>query len=276
LPSNAVKNWVEDKMKMKTLIAAGAVASMSLASAVNANVIDLAFIMDESGSVGSSNYGAAMDSLASALESSLANSPTDTYNVTVISFAASASVVASATIAPNTSSANIKTVLGDGIRGDAHTGGLTCYSCAFGLLSDSSGDFGIINMMTDGDPTAGDTSTSGLLADVADLRDNGNWDSLSFEAVGTGASDSLLQALAFDTAGTGPQLALTDPNDITDPLNESFVLAVSDFGTAYDAAISTKVQRIVDPGPAPIPLPAAAWMLLAGIGALFGLRRRAA
>ncbi|WP_135504605.1 VWA domain-containing protein [Roseovarius aestuariivivens] len=257
----------------KHITKATAIASIMALSAVGANAatFDLAFLMDESGSVASSDYTAAMDSLADALEASLANNP-DTYNVKVISFSSGAAVVASASIGPNSSSADIKTALGDDIRDDAYSSGNTCYSCAFGLLGSSTGSAGIINMMTDGEPTSGTTSLSGLQTILNGVRGDG-WDSLSFEAVenfGGAPNSNFLSELAFDTAGTGLQPIIQDENLITNPLSNAFVLEVSGFGSAYDQAISKKVQRIANP----IPLPAGLPLVLTGLGFFGALRLR--
>lgn len=261
-------------MKLYHLAAAALASASLLSSPANAAVYDLAFIMDESGSVASSDYSAAMTSLADALDGALANNPSDTYNVRVISFSDSASVVASASIGPMTSAATIQTALTNDIRTEGtsgYSGGLTCYSCAFGAVGNSNGDAGIINMMTDGAPTTGQTDPTALAGIRDNLRTVNGWDSMSFEAVGAGANTGLLSDLAFDTAGTGPQPVFSDPNMITDPLNASFVLEVSAFGTAYDAAISAKVQRIVTPQ---IPLPAGLPLILSALGALGALRLR--
>ena len=54
----------------------------------------------------------------------------------------------------------------------------------------------------------------------------------------------------------------------------SFATLVSDF-SAFPGAIDAKILReIKPPGPAPVPLPAAGWLLIAGLGGLAALRRR--
>lgn len=269
-------------MKFKKTLTAVVAALGLLSGAASAATFDLAFIMDRSGSVGSTNFNNAMDSLANALESSLVDPAVlDTYNVTIVTFASTATTEVTYTVTPGTTLATLQANLTDDIRNASYTGGRTCYECALAELGASTGDGGgIINMMTDGDPNAviGDSNTTIATAQAAAIAERNalqgdGWDSLSFEAIGLDAAgEGRLVDLAFDTAGTGGQPVLMDPNLITDPLNSSFVLRVSGFGQAYDSAISAKVQRIVRPDPDPVPLPAGLPLILAGLGALGGLR----
>ena len=269
----------------KTSMAAAAFAAASLTGGIaNAAIFDLAFIMDESGSVGSSNYTSAMDSLADALEASLTSDvlAQDQYNITVISFSDGTTVDVSSTLVSNTT--DLAGVTSD-IRAATHSGGFTDYELAFDTLlaqtnALTNGAAGsIINMMTDGVPCLSGNCPVDPTTGIEGARDDlvtAGWDSLSFEAV-TGAPDTdFLASLAFDTTGVGTTNVIDDPADISDPLNETFVLKVSSFGDDYDAAIASKVARIVEPDPIPVP---AALPLLAGGLALFGFvgrRRRAA
>jgi hypothetical protein len=267
----------ERDMKFRKLLA-GAVAALSISAYTNpaqSTIVDLAFIMDMSGSVASSDYLNAMDALADALEASIpTNDPNNRYSITVISFDDQARLDRAPVLVEDAT--DLATVT-SAIRTATYRGGATCYSCAFNLLSSTVttfNDFSIINMMTDGEPNTGISSQAGLLGITTGLRTAG-WDSLSFEAVeefGTPPDSNLLSAIAFDTAGIGGQPIFNDPNQITDPLNAAFVLEVSGFGTAYAQAISTKVQRIVDPNV--VPLPAGLPLLLAGIGAFVLVRSR--
>ena len=257
--------------------AAAAVLSFGVVTTdADARTFDLAFIMDESGSVGSTNYIAAMDSLADALETHIdaAVLADDIYNITVVSFADGANVLVSQTV---DSLADLAIVTA-AIRADLHTGGTTNFEAAFdallgvGTALTAGADASIINMMTDGVPCCGTSvSQAGITGARNDLIGAG-WDSLSFEAVGSGPDSTYLAGLGFDSAGTvGGLDIISDPNDIGNILTDPFVLEVSGFGTAYDTAIDVKVQSIVAPVPIPATLP-----LLAGGFALLGFvgRRR--
>lgn len=261
-------------MSSRFLATTAIAAAFAVSSANAATEVNIAFIMDESGSVESDNYVAAMQSLSTAIGSIPRNDPNVTYTIGVISFSTAARTVVAPTVLTDATIGGIQS----NITGDTFNDGTTCYSCAFSeVVSDwgtlDTGDISIINMMTDGEPTAGDTTAAGLLADVTGLRDTNNWDALSFEAVenfGSAPDSTFLANLAFDTGGFGGSIINT-PAAITDPLNDAFVLEVTGFGTAYDAAINSKIQRIVDPDP--VPLPAGLPLLIAGLGA-FGVIAR--
>ncbi|MGP6087725.1 DUF1194 domain-containing protein [Antarctobacter jejuensis] len=267
-------------------MAAAVVASAGvMTGAASAATYDLAFIMDFSGSISDSEYESAMDSLASALSSSIPTSGPDVYTISVVSFSSTATDPANVIVDEVVvdSAADLAAVVSAIDTAPTATDGRTCYECAFDLLgsiASASGDFSIINMMTDGDPNAiiGDAFASVATAQAAaitarDALKTAGWDSLSFEAVDLDlAAEGRLSDLAFDTAGMGAQPIFGDPSLISDPLNASFVLSVSDFGTAYDDAISAKVQKIVTPDP--IPLPAGLPLIALGLGALGALRLR--
>ncbi|MEX0281402.1 MAG: vWA domain-containing protein [Arenibacterium sp.] len=256
-----------------TLTAAAFAASSFFGSIAHAANIDLSFIMDASGSVGSTNFNDAMDSLADALAASIPVGGADTYRIGVVTFSNTAKLTTLKTI---NSQADLDMVVAD-IRAETFIGSTTNYKAAFDLTRTSFGALGdssIVNMMTDGEPCCLSTSNSDAVSARNDLKAAG-WDSLSFESVTSGADNAFLSRLAFDTGGDGGTI-IDDPADISDPLNDAFVLKVSGFGDAYDQAISTKVQKIVTPDPIPVP---AALPLLAGGLALFGFvgrRRRAA
>lgn len=270
---------------MKTSSAALAlVLGLSMGSAQAATeTIDLAFILDSSGSVGSSNFTDAKNALATALSN---NVPAPTaereYRITVVNFSTTATKVVDSVVWNDD---NDDTILSS-ISGMTFSNGFTCYSCAMDLLGEIDG-IGIVNMMTDGNPNRPTIPNNGI-SDEQDARNAANaardamrargWDSLSFEAVEPPGSTAIdidyLKSLGFDTGGIGvPEIA--GPGDILDPLNSSFVLKILDFGESYEAAVAKKIQKIDDPTPA-VPVPAALPLMAAGLG-MFGvvrLRRR--
>lgn len=274
--------FLEVKMIKRTLSASIFALSALTGGASQAAVYDLAFIMDESGSVGSGNYTAAMNSLASALSTSLTQAVLDVnqYNITVISFSANSDVVVNSTLVSNTTqlagvTAAINTISYDGSTTNYADAFNTLANLANALTVGSAGS--IINMMTDGEPNpnSGSNSDANILAAALNLRSLG-WDSLSFEAVTSSPDTNFLKTLAFDTSGVGTNNVISDASLINDPLNETFVLKVQNFGSDYDSAIAAKVAKIVDPDPIdPVPVPAALPLLAGGL-ALFGFvgRRR--
>lgn len=259
---------------IKRTLAAGAFAIAAMTGgASQAAVIDLGFIMDRSDSVSEANFGAAMDALADALESGLASTigTADTYVVSVVVFNNTASDVVNRAVI---NSAGALSTMAATVRNFSNTtSGSTNYQAAFDQLRNNYADgelgaFSLVNMMTDGNPNAGN-SVAGR-----DALRNAGWDSLSFEAVdefGFGPDTATLAALGFDTGGLGADI-IGDSSLITDPLNSAFVLELDNFGLDYTNAINRKVQTIVNPDP--VPVPAALPLLVAGLGAFGFIRRR--
>ncbi len=260
---------------IKRTLSAGAIALASTFGTMsNAANIDLGFIMDSSGSVEEANFLDAMDSLADALEANIPVGTTDTYRITVITFSDSAKVTSSRTI----NAAQDLTDLANDIRNETFIDSSTNYQAAFDLLRTTVGavgDVSIANMMTDGEPCCSADANANAVTGRNDLKAAG-WNALSFESIqGTGGADNaFLSRLAFDQTGDGGMI-INDPMAINDPLKEAFVLEVSGFGSAYDAAISQKVQRIIDPDPV-IPLPAGMPLMIGGLAILGFVSRKKA
>lgn len=265
-------------MFRKALVAASVALISFGGTPSNAANYDLAFIMDASGSINSTEFNGAMDSLAAALLANIPTSGPDTYTIGVVTFAYSATAtVNKVTINNATDLQNVANAISNETR--AGLGSTTNYKAAFdaldGMFGATTADASLINMMTDGQPNdPGTTSNAKTQASLsaATLRSDG-WDSLSFESVGGGADNTYLAGLGWDTGGVGGLPIFNNANQITDPLNKSFVLAVSGFGSAYDTAIKTKVQKIITPT---VPVPASLPLLAAGLGlfGVFGRRRR--
>jgi len=231
------------------LVSVTAFGSMGGAHDVQAKTIDLGFMLDESGSVGSSNYNIAGDALAAALALiPFAGTTTDTYRIGVVSFSGGTTTLVSPTII---SSAAELLIVQNSIKNDAFSGGSTNMGGAldrivadFGTL----GDLSLLNMTTDGVPNSGTQA-----ATAATAAFNAGWDGLSFEAIGN-ISTALIQSIAFPA----PAILINDINNLPNPLTTGFVLTIDNFGN-YSDAITAKIQNIVDVAPnvSVVPLPAA-------------------
>lgn len=255
-------------------LAAAATLALTGGTANAATSVDLGFILDGSGSVGSTDFNAARNALAAAIQANVpTNDPDFTYTVGVSVFGATGVVgLAAITITDAASKAAAVAGIQAITYGSGYSTGATCFNCGFAKLNEafgggSSGDLSIVNMTTDGN-----NNTGGVPADNTILQ-NASWDSLSFEAVGGFVNTAPLVALGYDTGGPGATL-IGNVNQITDPLNDAFVIQVNDFGTQYAAVIDRKLRASTGP----IPLPAG-FPLLAGGIMFFGFvarRRKAA
>jgi hypothetical protein len=251
----------DHRIRRPAAAAAVAAGLLFTADAARADIIDLGFLLDESGSIGSANYATITNGLASALDN-IPTSGADQYRVGVVSFASSATTLVSPTIVTASNIAGIKA----SITGDSFSSGGTNLSAGinqlvsdFGTLNDSS----LINISTDGAPNSQSASIAARNAALG-----AGWDSISAEFIGS-TSSSGFSFLRDDIVAPQPGLGTSDPTALTDPLVQGFVLQI-DSAADYAGAIDAKVQKIVDvPEPATLALVGAG---LAGVG--FAARRR--
>ncbi|WP_299847932.1 VWA domain-containing protein [uncultured Roseovarius sp.] len=244
-------------MKLKKLIIA-AVASLGLAGPSSAAVIDIGFALDQSGSVGSSNFNLVRTALANALDQIPTSGPNQ-YRIGVVKFNSFATnVVSPPTIVTAGNIAAIKNT----IATTSYSGGGTSIAAGVTALTNmftsaGLGDMTLFNVTTDGQSSISALQAASTAAAAAGV------DGISYEGIGGGVNTAGLLSVAFPTPAVLATLAT-----IPDPTKNGFVLPVASFAD-YEAAIKAKVQRIVTPT---IPLPAGLPLILSGVVFLGGLR----
>lgn len=240
-------------------VSAGVLAIAPLAS--QAGTVQLGFILDRSGSIGQANWNTIVGGLSSAVNTLIPVGGTDTYEISVVTFAGTASVDIARVLV---NSAATRTTLANQIAGltTAFVGGGTCFSCAFSSMNTalaptiSSATFSYVNFATDG---VGDNGTTQRQAMITAGVDN-----ISIEGIGGGVDKPTL---------TG-SYCYPQPCDTTSPYNfpsQGFYIDVPD-ANAYVAAIQNKIRVVTGQTPEPGTL-ALAGLALAAIGAT--MRRKA-
>ena len=227
------------------VIAASAMAPM----AASAGVIQLGFILDRSGSIGSGNWNTIRNGLAAAVGSLIPVGGPDTYEISVVTFSTGATIdINSYTV----NDAAERATLAGLIAAIPFSGGGTQFGPAFsamqtaltdavgtnGHVTAATADFSYVNFATDGvesDPAAGVAARNSLiLAGV---------DNISIEGIGSGV----------DVAGLTGSYCYPGPCDTTSPYNfpaQGFYIAVAN-AAAYEAAIGQKIRVVTNQTPEP-------------------------
>lgn len=266
--------------KTMTRMTAAAVLAFT-ASTANAAIINLGFSLDESGSVGSSNFALTRDALADALIA-IPTSGDNQYRLAVTAFSSSSNQ--KQIIAPTiVTAANLATLQAT-LKGESYSGGLTDTAGAIdflvSLFTPFSSDLTLFNITTDGSPNSQSATESSALAAY-----NAFVDGISFEAVGSGInSPSALANMAriagLGTAGDAANgVVVANFASIPNASTTGFVIPVADFA-GYSAAINAKIIQIVQDtgGGADVPAPSTLAMMslvLLGFGARKVKYRRA-
>ena len=252
--------------KFRKLCAAAAItASFAAMAPANAAVIQLGFILDRSGSIGSTNWTTIVNGLSTAVNTLIPVGGTDTYEISVVTFASTATIdINSFLVTDTTTRSNLATL----IAGIPFTGGGTAFGPAFDAMRTALTDgIGVtagnaaasyVNFATDGvqaDPAAGLTARNALIA--------AGIDNISIEGIGSGV----------DAADLKTNYCYPGPCDDTSPYNfpsQGFYIGVAN-AAGYAAAIGNKIQVVTGGN---VPEPGTIALLGAGLFGLAGARRR--
>jgi uncharacterized protein YegL len=248
-------------------VAAALASSLAMTAPVRADTIQLGFILDRSGSIGSGNWTTIVNGLASAINTLIPVGGTNTYEISVVTFANGATIDVNSVVVDSVAT---RSSVAATIAAIAFTGGGTDLAAGFSAmqtaLTDAVGTGAFIqagrnttsyvNLATDGVPnstSAGITARNNLIT--------AGVDNISIEAIGSGVDAGYLQ-----NSICSPQ-----PCDTSTPFNfpsQGFYIAVAD-ANGYAAAIGNKITVVTQ-----VPEPGTLALLGIGVLGMFGLRRR--
>lgn len=229
----------------------------------SAATIQLGFILDSSGSIGSGNWNTIRTGLATAINTYIPVGGDDVYELTVISFSSNAVVVVSPTLVTD---ATVRANVATAVQNAAFLGSTTDYADAFAAMQTqlsgtiANAAFSYVNFATDGVPdsdAAGRAARNSLIGIGID--------NLSIEGIGTGVDAAELQNF----------YCYPGPCDTTAPYNfpaQGFYIGVAN-AQGYADAIGNKIQ-VVTQNPV-VPEPGTWTLMCLGLAGVVAARRRA-
>jgi len=248
---------------VKAALAAVVAASIAAISPARADTIQLGFILDESGSIGNSEWNTIKNGLSNAINNLIPIGGPNTYEISVFKFDDDAETVVNRVLVNSVAS---RSAVANTIANMSQQGGSTNYQAAFNLARTVMRGGGnlptlsFVNFATDGDPNEPFNNliaNQGAAVAARDLLIAAGVDNISIEGIGVSAAGaSFLQN----------SICYPGPCDTTVPYNfpnQGFYIGVAN-AQGYANAIGNKIAVVTQ-----TPEPATVAILGAGLVALF-------
>lgn len=237
-----------------------------------AQITQLGFILDGSGSVSSTNYNLLRTGLKDALAALDADGSVE---ITITAYGSTTKTVVAPTLLTAATLVGIQNAIMSHSKsgGSTDTAGAITYTTnlmtSSAVFSDPDLRASIINLATDGAP-----NNQAAAVNAAQAAFAAGIDALSIEAIGSGVNSgtALNNMLQIALPGPATLLALNETN-VPSPLGKSWVVPVSDFD-ALAPVLKSKVIASVKP-PVSVPDPSSLVLLAIGLIGLSFARKRA-